>query len=96
MLVHRRDLVAGQPARRRRAENRSQAGRGPRRRKASEDAVPCADGPASSGSSFQCSRNKLGQQQRQRIWPGTGRVHYMHRDPVHLDTHLSELVETGL
>lgn len=29
--------------------------------KASEDAVPCANGSVSSGSSFQYSRNKLGQ-----------------------------------
>jgi len=64
--------------------------------KASEEAVSCADGPASSGSSFQCSRNKLGQQQRQRIWPAPGACTTCTAISAHLDTHLSELVETGL
>jgi hypothetical protein len=54
MLVHHlRDLVVGQPARRWRA-GKPEAGQGEHTTlRASEDAVPCANGSVSSGTSFQ-------------------------------------------
>ena len=100
MLVHhRRDLVAGQPARRRRA-GKPEAGQGEHH-----------DAEGIGGCRALCKRigeqrqqlpileeqagPAMSQQQRRRIWPGAGRAHYMHRDSVYPDAHVSELTETG-
>jgi hypothetical protein len=38
----------------------------------------------------------MGQQQRERVWSGAGRVHHVHSRAADLDPQMSELVETGL
>jgi hypothetical protein len=53
LVYYLRDLVVDQPARRRGPENPKPGRESTTTLRASEDAVPCANGSVSSGSSFQ-------------------------------------------